>query len=200
MARRPTRWLADRFQTAVGAAVASGGASQSCAAHVPKRDDTCGLYRDCHRRCSGARQRRHRCCVAALLRCSSLYSTAYVHNRPFSWHQNLACRQNHRHARRNERLGGQSQDRVGLRPVLRPSVRIPRSARRHAQGLVVVRRRPVSAGEAPRPWSLRLATGAQRHCLADPGAVVDADQRDRRASAGAYLAADVGLVYVRCLA
>jgi hypothetical protein len=64
----------------------------------------------------------------------------------------------------------------------------------------MLRRRPASAGKAPRAWSLRLATGKQRQCLADPGTVVDAARRDRLAAVEAYLVADVGFVNVRWLA
>lgn len=69
------------------------------------------------------------------------------------------CRRGHRHACRDERPGRQSRDCVGRRSVLRPCVRVPRTAWRHAQGIVVVRRWPMSAGKMPRAWPLRLAAG-----------------------------------------
>ena len=69
------------------------------------------------------------------------------------------------------------------RSALRSCLRLPRSARRSDQGVVVRWRWTLSVCQAPGAWTLCVAEGRQRHGVADAGAAVDALRRHRLATA-----------------
>src|SRR3954454_786283 len=74
-------------------------------------------------------------------------------------------------------------------PVQRRGIHLPRPTRPSGEGAVLRRTRPGAVRQAPGTRPIRVADEYGRRGVADAGAVVDADGRDRLAHAAAHLAA-----------
>lgn len=121
--RRP----ADKVETAVGASAASGGAARpgtactSRVSHLPN-----GVSR------SSSPTQLSKSVLSPMPLCCSWYFTVCAYDRRACRYQDLTCRQGRACACQ--------------RSVMRPCVRVLQPARRYVQGIVLARRRPMSAG------------------------------------------------------
>ena len=77
---------------------------------------------------------------------------------------------------RTERTGTDGSPAAAL---LRPRLRLPRTARRSDQDLMVRWRRSLSAGEAAGARPFCVAAGMERRCVTEPRIVIDVAGRDR---------------------